>query len=441
MDLKNKDMDQDLRSAAETFLVRYGGERFPGLFVSAKGATVTDDTGREILDFTSGQMCATIGHNHPAIVAAMAESGRRAIHLFSGMIPDAVARLGRKMADWLPAPLKKSLFVNTGSESNEAALRMAKMHSGGYEVIALGGSWHGVTGGSASVTFASDRKGYGPGAPGAFAIPEPNAFRCPVGHCRDACDRTCLKVGLSMFDMQSRGAPAAVIAEPVISAGGIVVPPEGYLQDLRREADARGMLLIFDEAQTAFGRLGHAFGATRFGVTPDIMAVSKTLGGGVPLAATITTDAIEESVHEKGFTFYTSHVADPLPAMVGLAVLETIEREHLIDQARQRGAYLRARLGDLAQRHEAIGDVRGEGLLLGVELVKDRESRTPHHALGALTTRRCFELGLSMNIRLRPKRGAVWRIAPPLTITENELDRGVDILDRALTESLDELAS
>ena len=202
-------MADDLRKAADEFLVRYGGDRFDRLFVKAKGAIVVDDTGREILDFTSGQMCATIGHNHPAIVEAMAESGRNAIHMFSGMIPEVVVRLGRKLAEWLPAPLKKSLFVNTGSESNEAALRIAKLATGGYEVIAFGGSWHGVTGAAAGVSYASDRRGYGPDVPGAYAIPEPNAYRCPIGHCRDRCDKSCLNLGLRMFDMQSRGAPAA----------------------------------------------------------------------------------------------------------------------------------------------------------------------------------------------------------------------------------------
>ncbi len=434
-------MNQELRQAARDYLVRYGGDAFENLFVSAKGSVVTDDTGREILDFTSGQMCATLGHNHPAIVGAVDAAGRQGYHLFSGMIPEVVAKLGKKLGDWLPAPLRRSLFVNTGSESNEAALRMAKMHTGGHEVIGMGGSWHGVTGASSSVSFASDRQGYGPAATGVFALPEPNAYRCPVEHCRDACDMTCLKVGLRLFDMQTTGKAAAIIAEPVLSAGGVIVPPEGYFKDLREAADERGMMLVFDEAQTAFGRLGHRFAANRFGVVPDIMSVSKTLGGGLPLAATITSDEIEQSVHEKGFSFYTSHVSDPLPAAVGLAVLDTIEQENLLERAVDMGAYLRSRLDDLQQKYEAIGDIRGEGLLIGVELVEDRETRVPDHRLGAATTQRCFELGLSMNIRRRPERGAVWRIAPPLTVSTDELDRGVEVLDRSLQHCLDERAN
>jgi 2,2-dialkylglycine decarboxylase (pyruvate) len=436
-------MDTTLRAAAQEYMVRYGGDTFPNLFRSAKGCIVIDDTGREILDFTSGQMCATIGHNHPAIVRAVHEAGEKAFHLFSGMIPEVVAELAATVArDWMPAGLSKSIFVNTGSESNEVALRMAKMVTGGYEILAVGGSWHGVTGGTSAVSFASDRKGYGVHVPGVYVMPEPNDYRPYIkGLSGEASALACLELGLKMYDMASTGRRAAIIIEPIISAGGVLVPPKSYMQSLRKAADERGMLLIFDEAQTAFGRIGHRHAADFFGVVPDIMSVSKTMGGGLPLAATITTPKIEQEAHEKGFTFYTSHVSDPLPATVGLAVLETIRKEHLIERARTTGAYLRGRLLDLKARYEAIGDVRGEGMLLGVELVKDRESRQPFHELGAMTTKKCFELGLSMNIRRRPERGSVWRIAPPLTASHAEIDRGVDILDRALRESLDELAA
>ncbi len=430
----------DLKNAMDECLVRYGGDRYPEIVVAAKGAWVRDSAGREILDFTSGQMCATVGHSHPAVVAAIKESAEQAIHLFSGMIPESVARLARKIADLVPRPLKRSLLVSTGSESNEAALKMAKLITGGFEVVGLGGSWHGVTSAAGAASFASDRRGYGPTVPGVFALPEPNAYRCPIEHCRERCDMTCLKVGLQLFDMQTSGARAALIAEPVLSAGGVIVPPPGYFETVREACRARGMLLIFDEAQTAFGRLGAPFAATKLGVVPDIMTVSKTLGGGIPLAAAITSDEIEQTAHERGFAHYTSHVSDPLPAAVGLAVIETIERESLVERAGELGAYLRAGLLDLQQRYEAIGEVRGEGLLLGVELVKDRESREPHHELGARTTRRCLELGLSMNIRRRPERGSVWRIAPPLTVTREEIDTALQILDRALGETLDEMA-
>jgi len=429
--------DRTMKETARDFrqhLIRYGGDAYPEIVEKAAGCYVEDATGKRILDFTSGQMCATVGHNHPNIVAAIKRSCDTALHLFSGMIPRSVVQLAERLARIVPPPLSKSLFLNTGSESNDAAIKMAKLATGGFEVVGLGGSWHGVTGNASGVSFASDRKGYGPGMPGTYVIPEPNAYRCPIRHCRDACDRTCMKVGFELYDMQSSGARAAIIAEPVISAGGVIVPPAGYFDALRNEARKRNMLLIFDEAQTAFGRLGYWFAASHLGVTPDIMTVSKTLGGGIPLAGVITNDEIEATCHRRGFAFYTSHVSDPLPAAVGLAVLDTIEQENLLARSREMGAYLAARLEELQARHEEIGDVRGMGLLRGIELVKDRETREPNHELGALTTERCLQLGLSMNIRRRPERGSVWRIAPPLTVTRDDVDLAMTIFDRALTE-------
>ncbi|WP_296392699.1 aspartate aminotransferase family protein [Reyranella sp.] len=435
-------MSDALKQAAANYLVRYGGDTFPNLFRSARGTTVTDSDGREYLDFTSGQMCATIGHNHPAIVEAVQRAGQRAYHFFSGMIPEAVAELAETLArDWLPGDLERTIFINTGSEATEVALRMAKMYTDGYEVLALGGSWHGITGAASSVSLASDRKGYGVPAPGVFVIPEPNAYRPYIpGATDEEAALANLDLALRMFDMQSAGRGAAIIIEPVISAGGVLVPPKAFLQALRKAADDRGMLLIFDEAQTAFGRIGTRTGSDYFGVVPDIMAMSKTLGGGLPLAAVATTAEIEETLFERHFTYYTSHVSDPLGAEVGLAVLKVITEERLVERAGVMGAYLRGRLEDLQQRHEVIGDVRGLGLLLGVELVRDRASRVPAHRLGALTTTKCFENGLSMNIRRRPERGSVWRIAPPLTVSTDEIDRAVDILEKSLRASLDELA-
>jgi 2,2-dialkylglycine decarboxylase (pyruvate) len=421
-------------------LIRYGGDLYPEIVDKAEGCYVFDASGKKILDFTSGQMCATVGHNHPNIVAAIRKSCDTALHLFSGMIPRSVVQLADALTRILPRPLSKSMFLNTGSESNDAAIKMAKLHTGGFEIVGLGGSWHGVTGNASAVSYASDRKGYGPGMPGSFVLPEPNAYRCPVKHCRDRCDRTCMKIGFEMYDMQSSGAPAAVIAEPIISAGGIIVPPAGYFDALQAEAKKRGMLLIFDEAQTAFGRIGHWFASSYLNVTPDIMTVSKTLGGGVPLAGVVTNDEIESTCHRRGFSFYTSHVSDPLPSSVGLAVLQTIEQEKLLERSVQMGAYLAARLQELQSRHEEIGDVRGMGLLRGIELVKDRETREPYHELGALTTQRCLQLGLSMNIRRRPERGSVWRIAPPLTVTTADIDLAMTIFDQAMRETKDEIA-
>jgi 2,2-dialkylglycine decarboxylase (pyruvate) len=306
------------------------------------------------------------------------------------------------------------------------------MHTGRFELVGLTRSFHGLLAGIASVNFSMAHAGYGPLLPGAFAVPAPYAYRCPVRHCDGACDCTCLEVGFELLDEQSVGSLCAFVAEPVLSAGGIIVPPDGYFRRARELCDERGMLLVLDEAQTGFGRLGMMFGFEHDGVVPDLVAVSKTLGGGFPLAATITSGAIEEDCVRKGFLHVTSHVSDPLPAAAGLAVLDVIEEEGLVGQARQRGDYLLGRLGELQTEHEQIGDVRGRGLLVGLELVEERASRRPANALGAAVTEECLRRGLSMNIVRAGSSANCFRMAPPLTISEEEIDLGIEILDASL---------
>ena len=426
--------DRELWEAAEKHLIRYGGQFAPFLIERAEGSYVFDRSGRAILDFTSGQMCAILGHNHPKMLAAMEEAMQQVLHLFSGMLSPPVIELAAALAELLPSQLQKALLVNTGSETNEAALRLAKLFTGGFEVVGFDGSWHGMTGGSSSITYSAGRKGYGPGVPGSLALPVPNAYRCPIKHCRDRCDLTCLESGFDSLDRQSVGAYAAVIAEPLLSVAGVVELSDEYQRRLQEKARERDMLLIFDEAQTGMGRTGRDFAFQHADVVPDILTISKTLGAGLPLAATITSDTIEAECHEKGFLFYTSHVSDPLPAFVGLAVVNVLRREKLAERAFELGAYLRDGLENLMERFECIGDVRGRGLLLGVEIVADRETRAPAPELGAQISRRCLELGLSMNIVQLPGLGGIFRIAPPLTIAKPEIDSGLAILEQALRE-------
>ena len=419
----------DLR---ERFLIRYAGGFAPFLVTRASGAWVETADGRKVLDFTSGQICSTLGHNHPRIAEAVRETLDRVIHLNSWMLSEPVLALAERLTSLFPPPLDKVILLNTGSEANEVALKLAKMHTGRFEVAGLARSFHGLLGGISSVNFSMAHAGYGPLLPGALLLPAPYAYRCPVRHCDGACDCTCLEAGFELVDQQSVGSLCAVIAEPVLSAGGIIVPPDGYFRRLRELCDERGMLLVLDEAQTGFGRLGTMFGFERDAIVPDLVAVSKTLGGGVPLAATVTNAAVEEDCVGKGFLHVTSHVSDPLPAAAGLAVLEVIEEERLVARARERGEYLLQRLRELQTAHEQIGEVRGRGLLVGIELVEDRDSRRPADMLGAAVTAECLERGLSMNIVRAGTSANCFRMAPPLTIEEDEIDLAVEILDASL---------
>ncbi|MCZ6628427.1 MAG: aspartate aminotransferase family protein [SAR324 cluster bacterium] len=427
---------EDLRAAARRHLIRYGGDFLPPVIAEAKGAYMYDREGRAILDFSSGQMCAILGHGHPAITRALESATREVVHLFSNLLSPAVIELAEALAALLPPSLQKTMFLSTGGEANEAALRLAKLKTGGFEVLAFSSSWHGMTAGAASSTYARGRRGYGPAMPGTLAIPAPNPYRCPIRHCRERCDMTCLEAGMALADQQSVGAYAAFIAEPILSSGGIVELPQAYLERLQALCEERGMLLILDESQTALGRVGSNFAFEHCAAIPHILTLSKTLGAGLPLSATVTSPEIEEECYQKGFLHYTSHVSDPLPARVGLAVLQVVAEERLADRAIEMGAYLKKGLRELMQRHQALGDVRGRGLLLGIELVKDRESREADPELTVRIARRALELGLSLS-RVAAGKGSIFRIAPPLTITREEIDSGLEILDQTLRECSD----
>ncbi|WP_367048100.1 aspartate aminotransferase family protein [Streptomyces sp. Je 1-332] len=423
-------------SDAERHLVRYGGEFTREIIDSAAGSFVFTASGRKILDFTSGQMSAILGHSHPEIVATVQRQVANLDHLFSGMLSRPVVDLARRLADTLPAPLEKALLLTTGAESNEAAIRMAKLVTGKHEIVSFARSWHGMTQAAASATYSAGRKGYGPGAPGNFAIPVPNAYRPDFTTEDGSLDwRRQLDFAFDLIDAQSTGSLAACIVEPILSSGGIIEPPAGYFAALRDKCRERGMLLILDEAQTGLCRTGTWYAFERDGVVPDILTLSKTLGAGLPLAAVVTSAEIEQEAHERGFLFFTTHVADPLVAAVGNTVLDVLTRDRLDERAQSLGAFLHQGLTDIAARHAVVGDIRGRGLLAGLELVVDRETKQHSNELGARVTRRCLELGLHMNIVQLANMGGVLRMAPPLTATEDELSLGLTMLDQAIGEA------
>ncbi|MER5299348.1 aspartate aminotransferase family protein [Streptomyces lasiicapitis] len=421
---------------ADRHLVRYGGDFTREIIDRAAGSFLFTADGRKILDFTSGQMSAILGHSHPEIVATVQRQVATLDHLYSGMLSRPVVDLARRLAETLPAPLEKALLLTTGAESNEAAIRMAKLVTGKHEIVSFARSWHGMTQAAASATYSAGRKGYGPGAPGNFAIPVPNTYRPDFTTADGALDwRRQLDFAFDLIDAQSTGSLAACLVEPILSSGGIIEPPVGYFAALQAKCRERGMLLILDEAQTGLCRTGTWYAFERDGVVPDILTLSKTLGAGLPLAAVLTSAEIEQEAYDRGFLFFTTHVADPLVAAVGNTVLDVLTADKLDERARSLGTFLRAGLEDIAGRHAVVGDIRGRGLLAGLELVTDRETKHSSDELGARVTRRCLELGLHMNIVQLPGMGGVFRIAPPLTATEEELSLGLTILDEAIGDA------
>ncbi len=424
--------DPNFWKNAQTHLVRYGTAFVPAIIERASGSFVYDAEDRPILDFTSGQMSAILGHSHPEIAGVVSHSIHTLDHLFSGMLSRPVVDLATRLAGLLPDGLDRILLLSTGGEANEAAIRMAKLVTGKYEIVGFAQSWHGMTSGAASATYSAGRRGTGPAAVGSFAIPAPFPYR-PRFEKNGIYDwRAELDYAFDLLDRQSTGNLAAFIAEPILSSGGIIDLPLGYLAALKEKCVERGMLLILDEAQTGIGRTGTMFAFERDGIVPDLLTLSKTLGAGLPLSAMITSAEIEEKAHALGYLFYTTHVSDPLPAAVGLKVLDIVARDNLAARAVEAGQRLGDGLRSLQQRHDCIGDVRGRGLLLGMEIVKDRQSRTPDNGLGYRIGQTCMELGLSMNVVQLPSMGGVFRIAPPLTVSDDEIDLGLEILGRAI---------
>src|SRR5262249_23340220 len=408
-------------SRADRHLLRYGGDLVPFVPVRAEGAVLYDATGRRVLDFPAGQMSAILGHCHPEIVATVRDAVGRLDHLFSSMLSAPVVDLAEALALLVP-DLPRVMLLSTGGEANDAAIRLAKLVTGKWEVVGFAQSWHGMTGAAAAATYKAGRRGIGPLAPGSFAIPAPNAYRPRfpgIGWRQELDD------GFDLLDRQSTGNLAAFIAEPILSSGGVLDLPPGYLNALQAHCRARGMLLILDEAQTGIGRTGQMFAFERDGVVPDILTLSKTLGAGLPLSAVVTSDAIAQEAERRDFLFYTTHVNDPLPAAVGLKVLEIVRRDKLAANARSAGARLAAGLRQLRQRHVVIGDVRGRGLLLGLEFT-DAGGRSAA-AISDAVTDTALELGLSANIVRAGASGGTMRIAPPLTVTDAEIDLGLEL--------------
>ena len=402
------------------------------IMVWGRGSVVRDVNGKEYLDFNSGQMCGALGHNHPRIIQALQESGETLIHSHMSMFNDKEIILAARLAEITPEGMDRSMFLTSGSDSNEAAMAIAKRYTGGYEIASPAVSFHGMNDSTRAVTFSGWHEGYGPYAPGHYPILAPYEYRCTYCKDRGGCDYTCLNTSFDLLDAQADGPLAAVITEPLFSAGGVIDLPDGWLRELKRKCENRGALLIVDEAQTGLAKLGSMWGFEHEGVVPDIFTISKHFGGGVAISATITTDEIEEKVSASGLVVGHSHSNDPLPCNVAIASIDIVMEELLTDVAVRIGAYWREHLERLAQKHEIIGDIRGRGLLQGIELVTDRLTREPAYEQGKAIGRWCLENGLILSVR---RKGSVFRFVPPFTTTEAQLDQAAEILDQAITRA------
>lgn len=404
----------------------------------AEGAWVEDTEGKRYLDFNCGQMSAALGHNHPRINEALSRAGATLLHASTSFFNEYELELGEKLASKVTAPLQKSYFLLSGADANEAAVGLARKYTGLFDIASPHISFHGYSDTAREFSFTSARKNYPIRADGTYALLAPYCYRCPLQSEFPGCGFACLDVSFQLLDAQTMTGLAGVITEPLFSAGGVVEPPDGWLERLQAMLRERGALLILDECQTGMAKLGTWFAHEQEGVVPDIMTLAKHFGGGVPISAMVTSREIEETVADLGFVFGHSNSSDPIGALAASAVLDVIDDEDLTARAAHIGHVFRGLLEELRERHELIGDLRGRGLIHGVELVNDRETREPASDIGGIVEDHCLEHGLILSLRgggMERHQGHILRIVPPFCTTDEELGLAAEVLDDALTEA------
>jgi 2,2-dialkylglycine decarboxylase (pyruvate) len=410
-----------------------GGLEGRPVLARSQGASVVDTEGKTYLDFQSGQMGAALGHQHPRIVGRIAETLKQLMHASNAMLNVPRLRLHERLGRLLPKPLQKSLFLVSGSDAIEAAVDLARKATGGLDVLGFHTGLHGSTSYlTRSLSFAWSRSKHAVVAPATSAILTPHCYRCPLGLTYPSCQLQCLKASFELADANFTSRPAAFIGEPVLSAGGVIVPPPGYFQALRAELDRRGMLMICDESQTGLGKTGRLFGFQHEGVMPEIITISKHFGGGLPISAVCTTAEVAERAVANGYFATRSHATDPLLCAAGEESLNIVVDEDMAGKAERIEMRIKAALAEMAGEFELIGDVRGRGVLLGVEFVTDREKKTPANAEVSKIAGYCLEHGLIFQLRGTQGDLNVVRLVPPMVTTDAEVDRAMSILREAI---------
>jgi 4-aminobutyrate aminotransferase len=401
----------------------------PIVIERGEGCRVIDREGKRYLDCSAGLAVLNIGHNHPRVMERVAEQLPRFVHTGGIYYNEATVAAAELLTSITPPGLDMLFFSNSGAEAVEGALKLARYVSGRQGIIAFGGAFHGRTLGALSVTSSSARyrERYHPLLPSVYHTPYPFCYRCPFGCSASGCTFACLRhLEELLRHFISPKEVAAIIIEPVLGEGGYSPAPELFLAGLRGLCDEYGILLIFDEVQSGMGRTGEWFAAQSYGITPDILAVAKGIASGFPLSALVSRRDIMEQwpTGAHGTTFG----GNPVSCAAASATIETIRDESLLGRCRERGTAALERLRAMQEHHPLIGDVRGMGLMIGVELVN--ADGTPAGAACERLLEECLDRGLII-INCGPERNIV-RFIPPLTITEAELDEALEIFAGAL---------
>ena len=406
---------------------------YPLVMAGGSGAVVEDVDGNRFLDCAAGIAVNSTGHAHPQVVAAIVDQAQRFLHMSgTDFYYEPQVRLAEEMAAIAPMTGEvKTFFANSGTEAVEASVKLAKYHSKRHSIIAFLGSFHGRTMGSLSLTSSrvTQRRGFGPMLPGVYHAPYANCYRCPVGMKPDSCAADCVDwiENQILVHLVSPDDVAAIVVEPIQGEGGYVVPPPQFHQRLRDLTARHGMLLVADEVQSGMGRTGKMFAIEHFGVEPDIFATAKGLASGMPLGVSCARAEVMDwppGAHASTFG------GNPVSCAAAIATIKLL-RETLVRNAADVGEYLLAGARDLMGKHDIIGDVRGKGLMIGLELVKDRQTKERAVAERDAVVQACFYKGLLV---LGAGRNTI-RLSPPLTLTRAQAGTALEILDQAMGEA------
>lgn len=402
--------------------------RDPLVITHGQGRQVVDSSGTSYLDFFGGILTVSVGHSHPAITAAVADQASRLVHTSTLYVTEPMVDLAEKLAQITPGNLRQSFFSTSGTEANETAVTMAQLATGHSDVMALRHSYSGRSQWTMGLTGQAVWKLGGSG----MALPirhthNAYCYRCPFKQTPDRCGLECARDMEEFVRTGTSGRLAAFIAEPIQGVGGFITPPPSFFQEVVGIARKYGALFIDDEVQTGFGRTGKWFGIEHYGVTPDIMTFAKGLANGLPIGATVTTP--EVAAVYQGPTISTFG-GNPISMRAALATLGVIEQDNLTHNARVVGDYLRAGLEALADQYPIIGDVRGKGLMQGLEMV--RRDKEPAADLAVEFLERTKDHGLLLG--KGGIYGNVMRVAPPMTVTVSEVDEALRAMKSALTD-------
>jgi 4-aminobutyrate aminotransferase-like enzyme len=391
------------------------------------GSKLYDEDGHEYIDFIAGIAVGSVGHCHPHYVEAL----KRQVETltFGSFTTETRARFLELVASVTPEGLSRIQLFSGGAEAVEAALRLAKAATGKQEVVSFWGGFHGKTGGVLGLLGSEFKHHQGPFLPGQYSTPYADCYRCPLKLRYPDCGIACAEYVRDVIRYQTAGEIAAIIVEPIQGTAGNIIPPDGFLRAIQSVAKDHGALFFADEMITGFGRTGAMWGTEHEGVVPDIMTVGKGVGGGFPLSAVISTDALTQAKPWSNPSFSSSsYGGNPLASAAGLAALQIILNEDLVKNADRVGAIMLTELQRLKEKYRTVGEVRGRGLLLGIELVEDRQSRKPlDRAITRDLYQECLRRGL-LSMTYAP----TVRINPPLVITEETARNGLAILDEAL---------